>query len=178
MSEVRTGEFSKWRSNMLDEHALLKVWLWDIGPEKPVAPERPIAPRGQAGDPEYDLAVIELRDKLAGYEARLKEYGRRKDEFADWEIRVGGAIEVLFWSTDARDALANDQRVVAENRQSRRRYYVSSRTRGHSGLANQGLPPDVKPGRAHAENLERQAAGDAALQQARRDDPVFGAGAV
>jgi hypothetical protein len=70
MAEVITGEFSKYRSNLIDHHQSMMVVLWDTGPEPPRPPQRPDAPRGKAGDPEFDLAVIELHDKLEDYEAR------------------------------------------------------------------------------------------------------------
>jgi hypothetical protein len=174
MAEVLIGPHSRYRNNLIDEHAASKVILWDCGPEPPTPPERPEAPHGKAGDIEYDLALLDARDKLAAYEADLKTFKQRKTEYDDWVSRNGGAIEKMFWSCDARDALGHDARAVQEGRQSRLRYYLSSKTRGYGHLPNGGLPPDQAPGRGHQANLDRQAADDRAMALARQNDPVFG----
>ena len=178
MAEIITGEFSRFRSNLIDYHRAMQVVLWDCGPEQPRPPERPIAPKGVPGDPEYDLAVIELHDKLEQYEAELKAYGTAKREHEIWWQKNGGPVEFQQWSCDARDALQHDANAVHEGRQSRRRYYLSSKTRGYQHLENHGLPPGVTPGRGQDQNLARQAADDQALAVARREDPVFGEGAI
>jgi hypothetical protein len=64
--------------------------------------------------------------------------------------------------------------VVKEGRQPAKRYFISSRTRGFESLPNQGLPGAMKPGKAHFDNLNRERAGEADLDEARRSDPVFG----
>jgi hypothetical protein len=174
MAEVVTGEHSRYRNNLIDAHRESQVVLWDCGPEKPRSPVRPIAPKGMAGDAEYDLAVIELKEKLEDYEAALKRYKRDQEDFEHWHAKNGGPIEFQMWSCDARDALEHDARAVHEGRQSRKRYYLSSKTRGYAHLANNGLPAGVTPGRGHEANLDRQAADDQALARARREDPVFG----
>jgi len=174
MAEHQIGEFVKYRSDLIDDHAKMKVWLWDCGPEKPVAPRRPERPHGKPGDPEYDLAVIELREKLEEYDQALRAYSQAKKDFAEWEKKNGGPIETVFWSVDARDALANDKRAVDEKRQTRPRYCISSRTRGYEKLPNAGLPEGMRPGHGQAENLRRQMEGDAEFANALRRDPVFG----
>jgi len=63
---------------------------------------------------------------------------------------------------------------VQEKRQTRRRYYLASRTRGYGELPNGGLPPGLTPGHKHAENIRREQDGDADMLYARRKDPVFG----
>lgn len=141
MAEIRTGEFSRHRNNLIDEHRASMVVLWDCGPEKPKPPVRPIAPKGSAGDPEYDLAVIELHDAREQYEIDLKAYGAAKREHEIWWRKNGGAVECQMWSCDARDAIQHDTRAAVEGRQSRRRYYISSKTRGYAHLANNGLRP-------------------------------------
>jgi len=174
MAEIVTGEYSRYRSNLIDAHADSKVWLWDCGPEKAKKPTSPAKPVGLAGDPDYDLAVIEWREELEKYEADLKAYKVAMREFEDWEKRMGGAIERIFWSTNARDALANDARAVEEGRQSKPRWFISSRTRGHEKLRNRGLPVGVKPGHAHQAEVDRQIAGDKEFIAALKADPQFG----
>lgn len=178
MAEVITGEHSRYRNNLIDMHRSMQVVLWDCGPEKPKPPVRPDAPRGKSGDPEFDLAAIELRDKLEQYESDLKAYGAAKREHQTWWQTNGGPVEFQRWSCDARDALMHDARAVQEGRQSKRRYFISSKTRGYGNLENHGLPPGVMPGHGHEANLDRQAADDQALAMARQQDPVFGEGAV
>lgn len=151
-----------------------QVWLWDCGPPKPVAPKRPVPPKGRDGDPEYDLAMIDFRESMDEYQKGLKIFGLQKDAFADFEKRYGGPYLVCMWSADAQDALANDARAVKDGRQDRLRYFISSRTRGYEKLPNGGLPPLLKPGHAHEDNLRREREGDADMVAARRSDPVFG----
>jgi hypothetical protein len=136
MAEVITGEYSKYRSTLLDIHQSIMVVLWDCGPERPTPPERPETPRGKAGDPQYDLAVIELKEKIEDYEVALKAFGAALRHHEAWWRRHGGPVEQTFWSCDARDALANDARAVQEGRQTRARWYLSSRTRGYDHLEN------------------------------------------
>jgi hypothetical protein len=108
----------------------------------------------------------------------LKRYKRDKDDFARWQTTNGGPVELTRWSCDARDAIQHDTRAVQEGRQSKRRYFISSRTRGYQHLENRGLPPGVEPGHGHEANLDRQAADDQALAMARAQDPVFGEDSV
>jgi hypothetical protein len=172
--EVRTGEYSGYSNSLIEPLASMKVWLWDCGPSKPVPPARPTPPSGAEGDPEADLARIEFKQHLEDYEAALKAYGRLKAEFADWELRFGGPTEQMQWSCDAADTLANDNRAVVEGRQAKQRWFLSARTRGYEKLKNGGLPEGMSAGRGHEANLERQRQGEAAFEQARRQDPVFG----
>jgi hypothetical protein len=181
MAEVRTGEFSSYRSNLIDMHSDMKVWLWDLGPAKPVAPKRPDPPSGKQGDPEYDLAVIEFKESLENYEAALKAYAQSKKDYAHWERSEGGPIERMFWSCDAADALRNDAKAVEEFRQPDLRYYMSARTRGwgerfvkHPKLQRNGLPHGMTPGRGQQANLERQLAGEKEFVGILKSDPVFG----
>lgn len=155
-----------------------RVWMWDIGPERPVQPKRPPVPKGREGDPEFDLALIEFKEALADYEAALHTHKRLKVEYADWEKRMGGAIMLPMWSVDARDALERDGRAVDEGRQTRRRYYIASRTRGYHGLPNEGLPEGHKSGHGHKENMRREREGQDGLMAARAADPVFGSEVV
>ncbi len=157
----------------VDKH-LQQVFLWDIGPEKPTAPVRITVPKGVAGEPEYDLALLEFRDELASYEQALIAYRRARIEYDTFMRTNGGATESRHWSCDAQDALRNDAKAVEEGRQARRRWYVSSRTRGHERLANNGLPEGVRPGRQQAENRAREASAMEIFAQAKRSDPNFG----
>lgn len=174
MAEVQTGEFVKYRSNLIDALASMKVWLWDMGPEKPVAPKRPNVPKGKEGDPEYDLAVLEFKEQLELYEDALKRYRNQKVEFAAFNTQMGGPVEVLMWSCDAADALRRDAKAIDEGRQTRPRWCISARTRGYQKLPNGGLPEGVKPGHGHQANIERQIAGDKEFLAALKADPVFG----
>jgi hypothetical protein len=181
MAEIRTGEFSSYRSNLIDMHSDMKVWLWDCGPEKPVAPKRPDAPAGKQGDPEHDLAVLEFREALEKYDDALKAYAQAKKDYAGWERNEGGPVERMFWSCDATDALRNDEKAVKAGRQANSRYYISSRTKGygerfakHPKLQRNGLPHGMSPGKGHQANLERQIAGEKEFVGILKSDPVFG----
>lgn len=174
MAEIQTGEFSKYRSNLIDAHAAMKVWLWDMGPEKPVAPKRPAVPKGREGDPEYDLALLEFKEQLEQYEDGLRRYRAAKVEYAEFERNMGGPVEMLMWSTDAGDALRADHRAVEQRRQTKPRWCISARTRGYEKLPNGGLPEGLKPGHGQQANIERQIAGDKEFLAAMKADPVFG----
>jgi hypothetical protein len=176
MAEIRTGEYSLYRSNLLDAHRDLKVVLWDCGPEGPVAPVAPTLPKGREGEPEYDLAKIQFARKLEAYRQALVQWEIDTVVFKDWATRNGGPVEQMFWSCDASDALQNDARSVKEGRQARRRWFVSARTRGCERLPNGGLPEGFKPGHGHQANIERQIAGQADLLAAKAADPMFGQG--
>lgn len=177
MAELRTinGEVAVRNTGPLaDARKAQEVWLWDCGPEKPKPPTRPETPSGKQGDPEYDLAVIEFKESLENYEEALKEYAAKKKEHAHWHKVIQGPVELVMWSVNARDALANDDRAVKEGRQEKLRYYISSRTRGWSQAKNHGLPIGVKPGKGHQAALEREIAGEKEFVQALRNDPQFG----
>ena len=150
------------------------VYLWDCGPANPKAPVRPSAPKGKEGDPDFDLAMVDFRKAILDYEDALKAYGVNKAEFAQFDRQWGGPYEIRMWSADAKDAFANDQRAVDEGRQPQKRFFISARTRGYEKLPNGGLPGNLKPGRGHFDNLEREAAGEAEGEAMRRADPVFG----
>jgi hypothetical protein len=159
-------------------HDLQRVILWDIGPEEPKPPQRPLLPKGQGeGDPAYDLAKVEFARELQKYEGDLVMFARRRDEYAEWQRTLNGPVEREFWSVDAADALNRDLVAVREGRQSRRRWYLSSRTRGSEKLSNRGLPEGMAPGRGQSEIERRRIEENAELEVAMRSDPVFG-GAV
>lgn len=151
-----------------------RVYLWDIGPEKPVVPKRPVPPKGNENDPQYALDKVEFAEMLDEYQAALKKAKSDREEHAKWHRRNDGPIECLFDAPSATEALENDARAVAEGRQIKRRWYLSSRTRGSSGLANRGLPENTRPGKGQAELERRAAEGESDLIAARRADPVFG----
>lgn len=174
MAEIQTGEFSRYRSNLIDMHADMKVWLWDCGPEEPVLPEAPELPPGKDGDPKYDLAKIVFKRQLKAYEAALEAYESDTVAYAKWYRDNGGPVEQLFWSVDARDALQHDAKAVKDGRQKKLRWWLSSRTRGHEKLKNLGLPNGMRPGHGQEANLERQIAGEKEFANALRSDPVFG----
>jgi len=194
MSDVMyTGEFTKVTNSLGPELAKTFVILWDIGPHKPTAPKRPDSPRGKPGQPEYDLSMLEFKEELEAYEAALKAYSLAKTEYANWQKRQGGAIELTMYSCDAFDALDRDARnaplldvldqdgnpVLDEQsgepkKAPRLRYFISASTRGHERLKNHGLPDGVKPGHGQAENMRRQREGDDEFRRALAADPVFG----
>jgi hypothetical protein len=155
-------------------HDLQRVILWDIGPEAPKPPKRPALPKGGEGTPEYDLAKVEFSRELQKYDGELAMFARRRDEFAKWERELGGPIEYEFWSVDAADALARDVAAVREGRQVRRRWFISSRTRGSEKLPNRGLPEGMAPGRGQSEIERRRIEENAELAAAMNADPVFG----
>lgn len=156
--------FTRVTSNNATDNALLMVWLWDLGPAKPVIPDRPKAPTEKEGTPAHDLAMVDFREAIADYELALAAYKKAKVEYADFIKRYGGAYEIQQWSCDASDALTRAPT----------RYCISSRTRGHERDKNHGLPPGVKPGHGQAELERREREGTAELEAIRRADPVFG----
>lgn len=174
MAEVQTSEFSKFRSNLIDMHSDMKVWLWDCGPHDPHLPVPPDPPTGKEGDPKYDLAKLQFKRKLRDYEEALLRFERDLAEYNDFQKRYGGPIEVLQWSCDARDTLKWDALAVKEGRQPATRWHLSSRTRGHDKLPNRGLPKGMVPGHGHQAAIERQIAGEKEFVAAMKADPVFG----
>jgi hypothetical protein len=186
------GEFTKVTNTLGPELAKTFVILWDIGPHKPSPPKRPDAPKGKPGQPEYDLSMLEFKEGLEAYEAALKAYGMAKIEYANWQKKEAGAIELTMYSCDASDSLARDAAnaplvpvldeagnpvldEVGEPKMVKRlRYFISASTRGHERLKNHGLPDGAKPGQGQAENMRRQREGEDEFMQARRADPVFG----
>lgn len=174
MATVRTGEFSSYRSDLIDAHAQMKVWLWDCGSEEPHLPEAPDPPHGKKGDPKFDLAAIKYRRALKDYEAALEAYDVAVIEFKKFQRDKGGPVEFMQWSCDAKDTFKNDAKAVAEGRQKKARYHLSSRTRGYEKLPNGGLPEGMTPGHGQQANLERQIAGEKEFLAALKADPVFG----
>jgi hypothetical protein len=150
------------------------VWMWDCGPEEPIIPEEPEPPALLPSDPKHALAMMRHRRAVKKYEDDLAIYDRNEREFQNWHRNIRGPVEMAMWSTEARDALEHDGRAVTENRQKKRRYYVSSRTRGWEKTKNYGLPIGIEPGAGHQENLERQLAGEKEFIDALRKDPQFG----
>jgi hypothetical protein len=155
---------------------LQRVFVWDIGPEKPRPPQRPTLPKNaKEGDPEHELAKVEFQELLEDYQVDLKTFKQKKTEYADFQQRYGGPVEVVWWSVDARQNMEKDAAAVREGRQSRLRYYVSARTRGWKGkVANLGLPEGMKPGPGQAEVERRAREEGVLLSEALRADPVFG----
>jgi hypothetical protein len=152
-----------------------RVWLWDLGPEKPIEPKKLVAPKGRDGDPQYELEKAEFQVVLEDYKEALIAFKKDKIEYAAWLKNVGGPIEVMFDSPSAREAQEADLRAVGEERQTRLRWaHVSSRTRGYAKLANRGLPDGVKPGHGQSEQERRIREGESDLVAARKTDPVFG----
>lgn len=152
-----------------------RVWLWDLGPEKPMEPKKLVAPKGRDGDPQYELEKAEFQVALEEYKEALVAFKKAKIEYAAWSKRVGGPIEVMFDSPSAREAQEADHRAVDEGRQTWLRWaHISSRTRGYTRLANRGLPEGMKPGHGQSEQERRIAEGESDLVAARKIDPVFG----
>jgi hypothetical protein len=171
--KIQTGEFSSYTNNLIDELGKSKVFLWDCGPEEPLLPEEPEQPIA-IGDPKYNVEMLRHRRALKRYEDELAIYDRNEREFREWHRNVRGPVERMMWSCDARDALEHDARAVDEGRQKKRRYYISSRTRGYEKIKNLGLPNGVTPGQGHTENIERQLAGEKEFVEVLKKDPQFG----
>ena len=172
--KVQTGEYSSYSNNLIDEHGKSKVWLWDLGPEEPMPPQEPIPPAIPATDPKFHLENLRHSRAVKRFEAELLIYERNETEFQQWHRNVRGPVELMMWSCDATDALKHDAKAVADERQKRPRYYVSSRTRGWEKTKNLGLPNGVEPGEGHRENLERQLAGHKEFVEILKSDPQFG----
>jgi hypothetical protein len=171
---VQTGESSSYSNNLIDEWQKSKVWLWDCGPEEPALPEEPDPPALPLTDARYQLENLRHKRAVKHYEDELLRFDAREKEYQHWHRNVRGPVELMMWSTDARDALQHDARAVAEARQKKPRYYVSARTRGYEKSKNLGLPKDVMPGEGHRENLERQLAGEKEFIEILKTDPQFG----
>lgn len=154
---------------ILDAREIQKVWLWDIGPEEPRPPVKPDAPKSK--DP---IALKEAEFEAETWAAQKRQYDADLAAFVEWNRSRGGPYMEPMWSRNAQDALANDARAVDEKRQTRRRWYLSSRTRGYRHLPNEGLPEGMRPGRWHHEMIKRELAGEAEYIAARKADPVFG----
>ena len=174
MAKIQTGEFSSYSSNLIDELGKSKVYLWDIGPEEPAPPDEPIPPALPITDPKYHLENLRHKRAVKRFEDELLIYERNETEFQNWHRNVRGPVELMMWSCDARDALEHDGRAVAENRQKKLRYYISSRTRGYEKAKNFGLPIGVEPGAGHQDNLLRQFAGEKEFIEVLKKDPQFG----
>jgi hypothetical protein len=172
--KVQTGEFSSYSNNLIDELNKSKVFIWDCGPEEPHLPDEPEPPTTPFGDPRYQLENLRHKRAVKHYEDALLAFERAEREYQHWQTNVRGPIELMMWSTDARDALEHDARAVEQGRQKKPRYYVSSRTRGYERVKNLGLPKDMLPGPGHAENLERQLAGEKEFVEVLKSDPQFG----
>jgi hypothetical protein len=170
MAKVQTGEYSSYSNNLIDELGKSKVFLWDCGPEEPSPPDEPPAP--PLNDP---LALLRHKRAVKHYEAELAIYDRNEAEFQHWQKNVRGPVEIVMWSCDARDALEHDARAVADKRQAKLRYYISSRTRGYEKARNFGLPNGIVPGAGHQDNLDRQIAGEKEFIEVLKKDPQFGA---
>jgi hypothetical protein len=170
MAKVQTGEYSSYSNNLIDELGKSKVFLWDCGPEEPLPPDEPDPP--PVNDP---LALLRHKRAVKRYEEALLIYDRNEAEFQHWQKNVRGPVEIVMWSCDARDALEHDGRAVADKRQQKLRYYLSSRTRGYEKLRNFGLPNGMTPGAGHQDNLDRQIAGEKEFIEVLKKDPQFGA---
>jgi hypothetical protein len=170
MAKVQTGEYSSYSNNLIDELGKSKVFLWDCGPEEPAPPDEPDPP--PLNDP---LALLRHKRAVKHYEAELAIYDRNEAEFQHWHKNVRGPVEIVMWSCDARDALEHDARALADKRQTKLRYYISSRTRGYEKTRNFGLPNGISPGAGHQDNLDRQLAGEKEFVEVLKKDPQFGA---
>lgn len=181
MSDLRVSEHTR-LSGTPDFHALadqgsMHVWMWDMGPPKPVLPARPKAPTEKEGTPAYDLAMIDFREAISEYESAMQTYKRARDEFKDFETRFGGPHEIMQFSCDALETLfgvPKQEGIPARPPRDAKRYCISSRTRGYANLKNRGLPIGVKPSHGQAAQELREAAGEAEFAAIRRADPVFG----
>jgi hypothetical protein len=169
LTEVITGEFSKYRSNLLDIHQSMKVRVWDTGPEKPVPPARPVPAKVLAGTIEHDIEAIALREAVANYEKLLGSYVTLLRDHDGWHSRHSGPVVFEQWSCDAADTFRHDGRSVAEGRTRARRYYKYD-----ARAPRMGLPVGVEPGASHREQVMHQAAQAEAAEAARKNDPFFG----
>jgi|HubBroStandDraft_1064217.scaffolds.fasta_scaffold83665_2 hypothetical protein len=158
-----------------------KVVMWDTGPKKPGAPPaRPALPEGKEGTPEYDLNVLEFQDELDAYKKALAAHREAKKEYDQFQTQWGGPYEIFnVWWVDARDMLKNGRCGRCTNCAQKQacespRYMISSKSAGHSKLANGGLPAGVKPGRGQDEQLQRIKEGREQFLQEVQTDPVFG----
>lgn len=151
--------------HMVDDLNDQQVILWDTGPRKPTMPKKPDLPkRGELEEAEYDLVMIEFRVVLEDYEKALKAFGIARQDYQEWHTRNGGPVELVQYSCDATDTLEREPN----------RYFVSARTRGHEDKPNYGLPPGMRPGHGQADLERRRREGAVFLEEARRQDPIFG----
>ncbi len=174
MAEQQLYEGIKFSGDWVDNAQITQVYLWDIGPEPPVEPKKPVAPKGRDGDPQYEADKIEFSVALKKYKKALEDFEKTEVEYADWEVRFGGPIEWCGDSITAKENLERDREAVKKKRQANPRWFVSSRTRGHSHLKNRGLPEGKTPGHGQADQERRIQEGESDLVAARKSDPVFG----
>lgn len=154
---------------------LQQVRVWDVGPEEPMPPREPIEPVGKSGEPKYEMGKLRYQKALKKYSKDLDEYEKLQTEYEKWHRQNGGPIELFWWSIDAQQNMQKDMAAVKEGRQSKPRYYVSTRTRGWKNRApNLGLPEGLKPGHGQADLERRALEHDSEFAAAMRSDPVFG----
>jgi hypothetical protein len=110
-----------------DVRATKMLYLTDFGPPAPVAPVAPDAPQGNIDDPAFVLAMVGFWPTMEAYHSKLTAYTLATEEYLDFHSRHGSFHETLEYPMDAKSAVANDERAVAEGRQSAGRYYLSPR---------------------------------------------------
>lgn len=141
------------KPQIVDDAPPMYFQIWDLGPSEPVAPTRPKPPKGDVGEPEHDLAMIDFKRELAAYETGLETYGRQKREYLEWNDRFGGPYQIAWLSPDAREAMQNDPKRYVEK-----------------------LAKGVKPGKWQAEQEARLAQAERDMKTLAARDPVFGLG--
>jgi hypothetical protein len=104
-----------------------RLYLSDFGPPKPVAPVAPAAPVGSIDDPAFVLAMVEFWPTMEAHAKAMAAYAAATIEYVEWHSQYGDWHETLEYPMDANTAVANDERAVAEGRQSARRYHLSPR---------------------------------------------------
>jgi hypothetical protein len=110
-----------------DARETKRLYLSDFGPPQPISPVAPAAPVGNIDDPAYILAMVELWPTMEAHHRNLMAYTAASIDYAEWHSQHGSFHETLEWPMDAKVAVENDERAVAQGRQSARRYHLSPR---------------------------------------------------
>lgn len=127
------------------------VDVWDLGPERPSAPDAPPEPKKTGRSVDDAVAAQQYEDAMADYKAALRRYAVEKREYDEHRIKVGGAIRIEQWPTDA-------ERIATE----------------FPGRYVKDLPPGIKPGKAHEEAVEMAAKRDEERVRIKERDPHMG----
>jgi hypothetical protein len=127
------------------------VDVWDLGPERPTAPNAPVEPKKTGRAADDALAMQQHEDAVTDYKKELAHYAGLKREFDEHRTKIGGAMLIEAWPTDANEWVLN-----------------------HSNRYVKELPPGIRPGKAHDEAVEVQAKRTEEIARMKERDPHMG----
>jgi hypothetical protein len=127
-----------------------KVWIWFLGPPRPIAPTPPVEPKKTGKAADDALAEVLFEDAVGDYKKQLREYGDHKKEYDKWREMYGGPRKEYHWDIDVQHALQFPDQWVMD------------------------LPSGMKPGKAQLAAEQQAAEEKIALQELYDRDPQFG----